>query len=280
MSARRIGFIGAGKIGEPMVERLLAARLPTAVYARRSEVGDRLADRGGVPVESPDALAGNDVVIACLFDDQQVAEIATPIVAAMRPGAVFVSHTTGSPNALRALDAIARPRGVAVVEAPFSGTAEGIRAGRLTVLLGGDDEAVDIAEEVVSAYADRIIRAGALGSALSVKLINNALFAAHTQLTLTAIRIADGLGVAESTLLAALAVSSGGSAAAQHLSDSELDARAYSELLPHYLRKDVASARAVAAELDVDIAPLVAAVQLGPMRLIDEEPPTIGKEVS
>jgi 3-hydroxyisobutyrate dehydrogenase-like beta-hydroxyacid dehydrogenase len=263
----KIGFIGTGAIGEPMVERLLAANRNVSIYARRGEVSARLADAGAVPKSSPGDLADSNVVIACLFNDEQLVEACTPIIESMSPGSIFASHTTGSPVTIRRLAAIAEARGVHVVEAPFSGAARVVRDGGLTVMLGGEEGPVALVADVVAAYAERVLLTGKLGTALPVKLLNNVLFAACTQITLSAIQIAAELGVAEEDLLAALAVSSGGSAAAEHIAKSGKGATAYSQGLPRYLAKDVQAATRVAAELGVDITSLLMATSLGPMDL-------------
>jgi 3-hydroxyisobutyrate dehydrogenase-like beta-hydroxyacid dehydrogenase len=263
----KIGFIGTGAIGEPMVERLLAANRDVSIYARREEVSARLANAGAIPRSSPRDLADSDVVIACMFDDKQLVEACTPIIESMSPGSIFASHTTGSPVTIRRLAGIAEARGVQVVEAPFSGAARVVRDGGLTVMLGGEDGPVSLVADVVDAYAQRVLRTGKLGTALPVKLLNNVLFAACTQVTLSAIQIAGELGVAEEDLLTALAVSSGGSAAAEHIAKSGKGAVAYSQGLPRYLAKDVEAAKRVSAELGIDIASLLTATSLGPMDL-------------
>lgn len=274
MNHSRIGFIGPGKIGEPMIERLLASGHPTSVYARRPEVRERLAARGAQTPPSIETVADADVVIACVFDDDQLLEVAPGIVDRMPAGSVFMSHTTGSPDTIRRLDQIGREGSVAVVEAPFSGTPAIIRRGELTVMLAGDPDAVDRAATVAGAYATRIHRTGALGTALSAKLINNTLFAACTQLTLSALRSAEKLGIDESTLLDLLADSSGGSAAARYIAASGEQADAYAERITHYLTKDLAAASSAADDLGVDIDNLVAATHLGPMHLLADPAPT------
>jgi len=267
MNDRHIGFIGTGQIGEPMVERLLQAGRRVSVFARSPEVRDRLTAAGAAVVDTPDSLSDVDVLAACLFDDDQIREVCVPVVERLRPGAVFVSHTTGSPKFIRRLGDSAATRGVGVVDASFSGTAESIRRGGFTVMLGGDSDHVDVDEQVVGAYSSHILRTGPLGSALSVKLLNNVLFAACTQLTLTAIDAATSQGIDENDFLRVLATTSGGSAAAGYLAASPLPAAEFAKHLPHFLAKDVAAARAAAADLDLDIEDLVAATRLGPMEL-------------
>ncbi|MDL9938087.1 NAD(P)-dependent oxidoreductase [Gordonia sp. ABSL1-1] len=268
MNQPRIGFVGTGNIGEPMVERLLGAGHPTSVFARRTEVRNRLAARGAVLVDSAAGIAeGADIVISCVFSDEQLMDVAPGIIEVMAPGSVFCSHTTGSPRNVERLAEIAAPREVAIVDAPFSGTPEIIRRGELTVLLGGTDPAADTARKAVSAYASRIHRIGALGTALSAKLVNNALFAAFTQITLSALQAGEELGISETALLAVLDDSSGGSTAARYIANSGQDAATYSARITRYLTKDLSSARAAAADIGADLDDLLAASRLGPMDL-------------
>ncbi len=269
MTLPDIGFIGAGQIGEPMVEKFLATGRRTAVYARRVEVRDRLAGRGAIIAAHQEELAAAPVVVTCLFSDAHVLQECTPIIEKMSPGSLFISHTTGSPLMIRRLRDIGHKGGVSVVEAPFSGKPEDIRRGELTVLLAGDDDAVDVAAGVVAAYASNIHRTGPLGTALAAKLLNNALFAACSQLTLSALAAGRSLGLDENKLLDVLAVSSGGSTAARYVAASEQDAQTYSARLPRYLRKDLASVRTVTADLGIDIEDLLAAAERGPMDLDD-----------
>lgn len=263
-SPLHIGFIGAGQIGESMVERLLSAGRRVTVFARRPEVRRRLAANGAALVEVPTDLSEVDVLIGCLFDDDQIRSVAIPVVERLRADAVFISHTTGSPKVLRQL---ADSVDAAVVDASFSGTAVGIRAGVLTVMLGGPENAVGVAERVVGDYADRLLRTGPLGSGLTIKLINNVLFAACTQLTLTALESASALGIEKDRLLAALETASGGSAASRYIAAAALPTDEFAAQLPHFLAKDIAAARAVADDIGLDIERLLKATHLGPMCL-------------
>ena len=262
----RVGFIGAGSIGEPMVERLLAAGHRVRLYSRRAEVRDRLSGAGAELVGKPGEIAAADVVISCLYQDSQVLEVLPEVVRAMPAGGVLISHTTGTPATLSRLDAFSLTGKATIVDGAFSGTAEAVRAGRLVVYLGGEPEPVAVARSVVAAYAGPIILTGARGSAMRVKLLNNLLFAAISQLTLRGLEAGRALGVEEETLLEALAVSSGGSTAAEYIAARGGPDRYVSRVVP-YLRKDLAAARDAAAEAGIDLSALLTAAQEGPMNL-------------
>jgi 3-hydroxyisobutyrate dehydrogenase-like beta-hydroxyacid dehydrogenase len=254
-----IAFVGAGQMGLPMVQRLVAAGHAVTVYARRAEVRAACADVGAAAGDSlAGALPGAEVIVVCLYADAQVRELALGpggLVAEAEPGALVVLHTTGSPATARDLAREGEARGVRVVDAPVSGSADDIRGGHVTVLLGGAPGDVERARSVVSAYGDPVVALGPLGSAQLVKLLNNALFAAQLQLAGEVERIAGDLGVDVSQAAAAIQRSSGASYA-MGLVASVGSAETIAELGGHFLHKDVATARAVAGESGIDLGVL------------------------
>jgi 3-hydroxyisobutyrate dehydrogenase-like beta-hydroxyacid dehydrogenase len=263
-----IGFLGAGQLGEPMVLRLLGAGHDVVVYARRDDVRDRLRGEGASLADSVADLAErSDILISCLFSDDQLRELSTGadgFAGILRPGSVFVSHTTGAVSTLTEFAAGCK---AAVVDAPVSGTAEHIAEGSLTVLIGGPSDAVERVTPVVAAYANPIIATGELGSALSIKLINNVVFAANSQLVAAALELAESLGVQSQALLAALSVCSGGSASASYvLGVGGIDE--FAAKGAPFLRKDVAAAVTAAQEAGADLGYLQQVIRTGPLELL------------
>ncbi|TDV56001.1 NAD(P)-dependent oxidoreductase [Actinophytocola oryzae] len=263
-----VGFVGAGHVGAPMVERLLVAGHAVRLYARRAEVRDRLAAAGAEPVDHPRRLGACPVVVSCLYDDEQMLDVLPGVVRSLEPDAVLVSHTTGHPSTVELLAASGR---ASVVDAPFSGTAELVRTGRLTVYLGGKPGAVGVARRVVGAYANTVIDTGARGTALRTKLVNNLLFAAIAQVTLNGLAAGRALGIDEDTLLAALAVGSGGSTAAGHIA-ARGGAERFSAAVVPFLRKDLAACRDLAEDTGADLSALFAVAHDGPMNVGEPVP--------
>jgi 3-hydroxyisobutyrate dehydrogenase-like beta-hydroxyacid dehydrogenase len=261
-----VGFIGAGRIGMPMVERLRGAGHSVRVYARRPEVRARLGELDAQLVATVEQLGECSIVLSCLYNDEQLAELGPRLLPQLAPGSVFVSHTTGTPSTLAELARRVAPQGIGVVEAPFSGSADDVQAGVLAVFLGGEGPAVDRTEAVIRAYADPVLRTGALGTALAVKLLNNALFGAISQLTLVAMAAAESMSIEEAQLLRALQVGSGGSRAAERIARLG-GSGPFAERVGEFLRKDLAAAEALAEELGLDIAPIVRTATDGPLTL-------------
>jgi 3-hydroxyisobutyrate dehydrogenase-like beta-hydroxyacid dehydrogenase len=264
-----VGFIGAGQLGEPMIERLLGAGTDVAVYARREEVRRRLDANGAATADSVADLArGSDILISCLFSDAQLRETGlgpNGFIGNAKPGAVFVSHTTGTLSTLEALQS-SSPASPVIVDAPVSGTVENIAAGTLTVLIGGPSDAVASVTPILAAYADPVVTTGALGSALALKLINNLLFAANAQLLGAATQLGMQLGVEPNALLSTLQVCSARSHAAEQAQRIGGMDR-FDELAGPFLRKDIAACREAAAEAGVELGLLGTAVRDGPLTL-------------
>jgi 3-hydroxyisobutyrate dehydrogenase-like beta-hydroxyacid dehydrogenase len=188
----------------------------------------------------------------------------------VRPGAVVVVHTTGSPATVRALAEAGAARGVQLVDAPVSGAAEDIGEGHITVMLGGDAGALAVARDLVSAYGDPVIELGPLGSAQLVKLLNNALLAAQIQLAGEVERIAAGYGIDGPAVAAAIQQSSGASYAMSLLADMGSTAT-IAERAGHFLHKDVAAVFEVAAELGLDLGVLGDVNRHGPVTFAGRE---------
>src|SRR4051794_710147 len=205
-------------MGRPMVDRLLQAGHDVTVLARREEVRADVAAAGAKVVSTPaEAARGADVVVVCLFSDDQLLEVTDDLLSGLEDGAVIASHVTGRRSTVQELGARAAARGGHVVDAPVSGGVDEINAGGLTVLLGGEPDAVEAADAVVASYGDPRIRTGALGSALAVKLVNNLLFATHSQTAAAAVELGARLGVEQAALLQVLESASGRSFASSSL---------------------------------------------------------------
>jgi len=269
VGSTRVGFVGAGRMGMPMVERLAATEADLVVYARRPEAQAEL-DRLGVrhTAELAQAAAGTDVLLLCLFSDEQLNQIDQPLLSALPDGAVLASHVTGRASTLQGL--ASRFPGVQLVDAPVSGGPGEILAGKLTVLLGGAPEARARARAVIGAYADPVIETGELGSALAVKLVNNFLFAANVQLAAAAVKLGEALGIDPAGLLNALNVSSGGSSASGRMGTGAEagDLDAFAARIGQFMKKDVAVCLEQAEERGVDPGLLLEVVRKGPLPIL------------
>jgi 3-hydroxyisobutyrate dehydrogenase-like beta-hydroxyacid dehydrogenase len=254
----RLGFIGAGRMGRPMISRLIGAGHEVRALARSPEKAAALAgDGAAVVTDAAEAGAGADAVLVCVFTDDQVRDacLGGDLLARMPGGSVVVVHTTGSPRTAEAIAARAAPHGIGVIDAPVSGGPHDIAAGRLTLFAGGADDVVDRVRPVLQAYGDPVLHVGPLGAGQRVKLVNNALFAAQIGLVADAVRLGAELGVDEAVLLGAL---SHGSAASRALAGAVAGGSVamFTEAVAGFLGKDLEVAAEVAAGLGADLGAL------------------------
>jgi 3-hydroxyisobutyrate dehydrogenase-like beta-hydroxyacid dehydrogenase len=251
----KIGFIGAGRMGAPMVRRLVGAGHTVTVLGRTPEKLSAAEELGATATGSLADLARDaDAVVLCVFTDEQVRQICLTddLLGAMGSGSVLVLHTTGSPRTAEALAERAGARGVDVLDAPVSGGPHDIAAGTVTLFVGGDDEAVQRVRPLLSSYGDPVLHVGPLGFGQRVKLINNTLFAAQIGIVAEAVALADRLGVDESTLLSALPHGSGTSRALDSIARVG-SAAGFIGAVGEFIGKDVAVVRATVADLDSDL---------------------------
>lgn len=252
----RVGFLGVGHMGRPMVDRLVAAGMRPTVFARRAEVRADLAASGiSVTDSTSDLAARSDLVILCFFSDDQVREVMIDdgVISCMRPGSVLVSHVTGSPDLPVALQAAA-PDGVSVLDVPISGTDDHIRRGELTLMVGGDREALDRVRPALAAYANPILEVGGLGDGQRVKLINNLLFTVNLRTSIEAAKLGESMGISAAELSRVVSECSGGSFAIELFQHVPPEAMATGAR--HYLAKDVGVIRDVAASEGIDLGEL------------------------
>lgn len=259
-----VGFVGAGRMGAPMVRRLVEAGHEVRALGRSPEKREAVGQLGAHPVSDVGDVASADVVIVCVFTDEQVRQVclADDLLTRMRSGATLVLHTTGSPRTAQTIAGEADPRGIEVVDAPVSGGPHDIAAGHVTLFLGGSDAAVARVAPVLSAYGDPVLHVGPVGAGQAVKLVNNTLFAAQIGLLSEAIRLGERLGVDEARLLESLPH---GSASSRVLSivSGRGSVDAFIETVGAFVGKDVAVVRTVAAELGSDLGVLDEVVNAG-----------------
>jgi 3-hydroxyisobutyrate dehydrogenase len=261
----RVGFVGAGRMGAPMVRRLVEAGHAVTALGRTPERRTAAAELGAATAPDPvDVAAAADVVVVCVFTDDQVREVCLTdgLLAAMPPGATLVLHTTGSPDTARDLAERGREREVDVVDAPVSGGPHDIAAGAVTLFVGGSAATVERVRPVLAAYGDPILHVGPLGAGQSVKLVNNTVFAAQIGLLRQAVRLGGAMGVAEPELLTALTHGSSSSRVLDMIAGRG-SVGAFIEMAGAFVGKDVDVVRTVAAAAGTDLGLLDDAISAG-----------------
>jgi 3-hydroxyisobutyrate dehydrogenase len=197
----KVAFLGLGTMGFPMAGHLKTrGRHDVIVYNRTAATAAKWVDKfGGASAPTPRrAAAGCDVVLACVGNDNDLRAVTLGeegAFAGMRPGAVFVDHTTASANVARELDHEAKRRTFGFVDAPVSGGQAGAESGQLTVMCGGEREDYARAEPVISAYARFCCLMGPAGSGQLTKMVNQICIAGLVQALSEGLRFAAAAGL-------------------------------------------------------------------------------------
>ena len=186
VAPRKVAFLGLGVMGYHMAGHLAKAGHDVTVCNRTgSKSGQWLGEFKGRKAATPgEAAAGNEIVFACVGNDDDVRSVTVGDGGAfggMSPGTVFVDHTTASADVARELSAVAGERGLGFMDAPVSGGEAGARNGALTVMVGGDQGEFDRCRDVIDAYARAVTLLGPVGSGQLAKMANQICIAGIVQ---------------------------------------------------------------------------------------------------
>ncbi len=192
-----IAFAGLGVMGAPMARHLVEAghavagfnRSPAKAQAWAAATGGRFA---GTVAEAAD---GADLFILCVGNDDDVRAVATEALSRLKAGAVIVDHTTTSAKVAREMAELAAKSGVAFVDAPVSGGQAGAENGQLSVMAGGDADALAKAQPAMKAYSKAIQHMGPAGSGQLTKMVNQIAIAGVVQGLAEAVHFAQVAGL-------------------------------------------------------------------------------------
>jgi 3-hydroxyisobutyrate dehydrogenase len=184
--SRKISFLGLGVMGHPMAGHLARAGHSVTVFNRTVAKAQAWAgEHGGRAAPTPrEAAAGVDFVFACVGNDDDLRSVVLGehgAFAGMKPGAVFIDHTTASAAVARELSTAARAKGLQFVDAPVSGGQAGAVNGLLTVMCGGDAAPFDAMKPVAMAFSRAVTRVGPSGAGQLAKMVNQVCIAGLVQ---------------------------------------------------------------------------------------------------
>ena len=205
----RIGFIGIGLMGRPMVLRLLLANYGVRVWNRSPDKVAEVAAAGAVPCASPAELAReSDVILLSLANTRAVESVAgdDDFLAALEPGSIVVDLSSISPETTRTLASrAAEASGASWIDAPVSGGVPGAETGDLVIMAGGEPEALERAREVLAPLSKRVTHMGPSGAGQTAKLCNQIIVGCNVTAIGEAFRLARAAGVDAALLPDALA---------------------------------------------------------------------------
>lgn len=199
MSNERIsaGVIGLGAMGAPMARNLAAQGLLGAIWNRSSDKAEALAAELDVPIsDSPKALARSvDIVLTCVSADADLLTVVDNMLPGLSEGKIVLDTSTVSGGTAREAARRLAAVGAALLDAPVSGGVEGAIHGTLSIMVGGDEAALERARPVLEAIGARITHMGPVGAGQATKAVNQVMVAGIAQAVTEALAFGEALGL-------------------------------------------------------------------------------------
>lgn len=189
----QVGVAGCGTMGHLIVSALVRAGYPVVAYDPHEEARAAAASAGATPAADLGALAGCPAVLLSLPGPSEVRHVVQQLLQLPRPPEVVVDTSTSDPETTRQLASAAARVGSWVVDAPILGRPA--TAGRWTTPVGGDATPVARVRPILEAFAARVVHVGPAGSAHTVKLLNQMMFAIINAATAEVLALAPRLGI-------------------------------------------------------------------------------------
>jgi 2-hydroxy-3-oxopropionate reductase len=193
------GFIGLGIMGRPMAANLIDAGYSLTVHNRSRDAVKELCARGATPADSPGELAArSEVVITMLPDSPDVETVVLGpggVLEGISEGALYIDMSTIDPAVSRRIAAEMSERGVDAVDAPVSGGEPAAQEGKLSIMCGGSERAVDRARPIFDVLARTTTHIGPPGAGQVAKAANQVVVALTIQAVAEALTLARHAGV-------------------------------------------------------------------------------------
>ena len=206
-----IGMIGLGDMGAALAQSILRT-YPMVVADLRPEAVEAMVALGARSADSLEALADQcEVVIIVVVDDKQVNHVVGELL--RHPGKLhtIIVSSTVLPTTVAALGEQAREKGLDLIDAPVSGGAAKASRGIITVLIGGEDNAVRRCWPIFEAFGKSLFHIGPVGAGSAGKLVNNLLSLGGNMLILEGMALARAYGISEDAVTEFVTVSAGDS---------------------------------------------------------------------
>ena len=195
----KIGFIGLGIMGKPMVRNILKAGYREVLVWNRSPKSMEEVVADGAIASTPREIGETcDVVITMLPNSPQVKEVMlgeTGVAAYMKPGAVFIDCSSINPVASQEIAAVLAARGVEMLDAPVSGGEPKAIDGTLSFMVGGKQAVFDAYKPLLLTMGASAVRCGEVGAGNTTKLANQIIVACNIQALSEALMLAKKAGV-------------------------------------------------------------------------------------
>lgn len=258
----QVGFVGLGKMGWPMAHNLAAGGFPLIVHdADPERQASFAAEHRCVAAVGTRDLADAALVVTMLPDDRAVQAAVLHwdggIASVLAPGSVVLDMSSSEPAGTKRLGAQLAARGIQLVDAPVSGGVPRAEAGTLTLMIGGDEDAIARVRPALEVMGERLFRTGPLGSGHAMKALNNFVGGATYAVVAEALAVGERFGLAAQTMIDVMNASTGRSFTTENVFKEHVLTGSYATgFALGLLAKDVGIAANLAETARVD-APLV-----------------------
>ena len=261
-----IGWIGTGVMGRWMCEHCMDAGFSATVYNRTISKTDPLKEKGAAVASSPKEVAENsDVVFTIVGFPADVREVILGddgALGGIAPGGTIVDMTTSEPSLAKEIYDAGQAKGVHCIDAPVSGGDVGAREARLSIMIGGDEAAVEAVDPLFQAMGKNITHLGPAGSGQHTKMVNQIL------ISTTMIGVVEGLlyghkaGLDLDTVIAAVGAGAAGSWSINNLGPRIVKRNFDPGFFVEHFIKDMGIALDEAKRMDLSLPGLALAHQL------------------
>lgn len=208
----KIGFIGLGNMGAPMVKRLVASGHDITGYDVMESAMAALSEvKMSFSKDILTAAREQDVVITMLPNGEALIKVVEAIIPVMPKGSCFIDCSTVDINTTRQVATLLKNAAIHVLDAPVSGGVGGAEAGTLTFMVGGSEDSFAIGNPLFKIMGQRVIHCGADGAGQAAKICNNMILGVTMIATCEAFALADDLALDRQKLFDVVSTSSGNS---------------------------------------------------------------------
>lgn len=263
----RVLFAGLGNMGGPMAKNLLSQGVSVTVYNRSAPATDWFSTHGATVASSPSEGAQEaDVIMTMLSDDRAVEQVLldphTGCIQSARPGTLVIDSSTVSPQLSRRLSQSFATKGVAVLDAPVTGSAPQAIDGTLTFIVGGAKEDFERARPLFNAMGRQAFYVGAAGTGSTVKLANNTMVALNLMAVVEGLSIVETAGIDAELFLDIIAGGGAQNGMAMSKRKKLLANRFDADFAMHLMLKDLRLAGDVAGQWEIPLPGLALATTL------------------
>jgi len=191
----KLGYVGLGKMGAPMAQRLIEYPSGVTVFDVRADAMTTLAELGATRAEGIADVARADLISVTVLNDAQVREVVGQLAEHAKPGTVIAIHSTIGPDTAVELADSWRPSGIHIIDAPVSGGGGAAEKGELAIMVGADRRVYERIKPVFKHMGSMIIHAGDAGAGTRMKLARNMLSFIGYAAACEAMELAEASGI-------------------------------------------------------------------------------------